>query len=304
MFCTNCGRQVPDGAAFCTNCGTPVKAPGPNPAAETVVAAAPATEVTPGPATTAMPEPATSVMPEPVAPTAGEAFVPPATAPVPPAATPAATTAMPPTAAPVPSQPYSPAGQPPAPKRGGKAKLVAIALLVILLAGGAGVAFVMLDPLGIMGTASRPAASEPATTGEAATTTDAAATTEAATDEAPATTKAATTAATSAATTSASTSAGDYVIPDSATHAYTKQEIRDLGLTVDELWYARNEIYARHGRGFKDSTLQSYFDSKPWYTREYSPEEFDSMADPLNSTERANADAIKAVERDMGSSHL
>ena len=290
MFCTNCGKQVPDGAAFCTNCGTPVKAPAPNPAAETVVAAVPATDVTPEPAMSVMPEPVTSVMSESTTSATPE-----------PVATPAATTAMPPTVAPVLSRPYSPAGQAPAPKRGGKAKLVAIALLVILLAGAAGVAFVMLDPLGIMGTASHPAASEPATTSEAATT---AATTEAATAEAPATTEPATKAATSAATTSAGTSASDYVIPDSATHTYTKQEIRDLGLTVDELWYARNEIYARHGRGFKDSALQSYFDSKPWYTREYSPEEFDSMADPLNSTEKANADAIKAVERDMGSSHL
>lgn len=290
MFCTNCGKQVPDGAAFCTNCGTPVKAPTPNPAAETVVAAVPTTDVTPEPATSVIPEPTTSVMSESATSATPE-----------PVATPAATTAMPPTVEPVPSRPYSPAGQAPSPKRGGKAKLVAIALLVILLAGAAGVAFVMLDPLGIMGTASHPAASEPATTGEAATT---AATTEAATDEAPATTEPATKAATSAATTSAGTSASDYVIPDSATHTYTKQEIRDLGLTVDELWYARNEIYARHGRGFKDSALQSYFDSKPWYTREYSPEEFDSMADPLNSTEKANADAIKAVECDMGSSHL
>ena len=290
MFCTNCGKQVPDGAAFCTNCGTPVKAPAPNPAAETVVAAVPATDVTPEPAMSVMPEPVTSVMSESTTSATPE-----------PVATPAATTAMPPTVAPVPSRPYSPAGQAPAPKRGGKAKLVAIALLVILLAGAAGVAFVMLDPLGIMGTASHPAASEPATTSEAATT---AATTEAATAEAPATTEPATKAATSAATTSAGTSDSDYVIPDSAPHTYTKQEIRDLGLTVDELWYARNEIYARHGRGFKDSALQSYFDSKPWYTREYSPEEFDSMADPLNSTEKANADAIKAVERDMGSSHL
>lgn len=290
MFCTNCGKQVPDGAAFCTNCGTPVKAPMPNPAAETVVAAVPTTDVTPEPATSVIPEPTTSVMSESATSATPE-----------PVATPAATTAMPPTVEPVPSRPYSPAGQAPSPKRGGKAKLVAIALLVILLAGAAGVAFVMLDPLGIMGTASHPAASEPATTSEAATT---AATTEAATDEAPATTEPATKAATSAATTSAGTSASDYVIPDSATHTYTKQEIRDLGLTVDELWYARNEIYARHGRGFKDSALQSYFDSKPWYTREYSPEEFDSMADPLNSTEKANADAIKAVERDMGSSHL
>lgn len=290
MFCTNCGKQVPDGAAFCTNCGTPVKAPTPNPAAETVVAAVPTTDVTPEPATSVIPEPTTSVMSESATSATPE-----------PVATPAATTAMPPTVEPVPSRPYSPAGQAPSPKRGGKAKLIAIALLVILLAGAAGVAFVMLDPLGIMGTASHPAASEPATTSEAATT---AATTEAATDETPATTEPATKAATSAATTSAGTSASDYVIPDSATHTYTKQEIRDLGLTVDELWYARNEIYARHGRGFKDSALQSYFDSKPWYTREYSPEEFDSMADPLNSTEKANADAIKAVERDMGSSHL
>ena len=94
----------------------------------------------------------------------------------------------------------------------------------------------------------------------------------------------------------------DYILPNSDKVYYSRSDF--AGLSDWELYVARNEIYARHGRGFKDSTLQSYFDSKPWYTREYSPEEFDSMADPLNSTERANADAIKAVERDMGSSHL
>ena len=27
MFCSNCGKPVPDGAKFCGNCGTPVNAP-------------------------------------------------------------------------------------------------------------------------------------------------------------------------------------------------------------------------------------------------------------------------------------
>src|SRR5579863_6411282 len=25
MFCTNCGKQVPDGSQFCTSCGAPIK---------------------------------------------------------------------------------------------------------------------------------------------------------------------------------------------------------------------------------------------------------------------------------------
>ncbi len=25
MFCTNCGKEIPDGASFCTSCGSPVK---------------------------------------------------------------------------------------------------------------------------------------------------------------------------------------------------------------------------------------------------------------------------------------
>ncbi len=37
---------------------------------------------------------------------------------------------------------------------------------------------------------------------------------------------------------------------------------------------ARNEIYARHGRKFKDKTLQKYFDEKSWYEGEYEPDEF------------------------------
>ncbi len=95
----------------------------------------------------------------------------------------------------------------------------------------------------------------------------------------------------------------DYVIPDSDCTSYTADDIKAMNLSVDELWYARNEIYARHGRKFQNETLQAYFNSKPWYTPEYSPDEFDDSVQ-LSSVERANAAAIKSVEQSMGSNHL
>ena len=39
------------------------------------------------------------------------------------------------------------------------------------------------------------------------------------------------------------------------------------GLSGSELRIARNEIYARHGCLFRDSSLQNYFDHQAWYTR-------------------------------------
>ena len=38
-----------------------------------------------------------------------------------------------------------------------------------------------------------------------------------------------------------------------------------LGLSLHELRLLRNEIYARHGRSFKATWLQQYFDGQPWY---------------------------------------
>jgi len=37
------------------------------------------------------------------------------------------------------------------------------------------------------------------------------------------------------------------------------------GLSLHELRLLRNEIYARHGRSFKATWLQQYFDGQPWY---------------------------------------
>lgn len=55
----------------------------------------------------------------------------------------------------------------------------------------------------------------------------------------------------------------DYILPYSNTRELTDSELH--GLTKDELRLARNEIYARYGRVFRDEALQEYFDSKSWY---------------------------------------
>ena len=88
---------------------------------------------------------------------------------------------------------------------------------------------------------------------------------------------------------------GDFVLPDSSTHLYSAEEL--AGLSAEQLEIARNEIYARHGRGFSSSSLQSYFDGKSWYHQQYTPQEFDALdPSPLNQTEQANVNTILQVE--------
>ena len=99
----------------------------------------------------------------------------------------------------------------------------------------------------------------------------------------------------------ASTSA-DYVLPDSDSRYYSESELK--GMSTRDLYVARNEIYARHGRGFKNADLQNYFNSKSWYTKRYEPDEFDKMASTLNDYEQKNADLMLKVETDMNSPYL
>lgn len=86
----------------------------------------------------------------------------------------------------------------------------------------------------------------------------------------------------------------EWILPDSDTHRYTASELSDL--TSDELFIARNEIFARHGRMFGDSYLQQHFESTSWYEPRYTAEEFDSMKTPLNDTEIANVNTILQLE--------
>jgi hypothetical protein len=63
------------------------------------------------------------------------------------------------------------------------------------------------------------------------------------------------------------------------------------GLFIEDLRILRNEIFARHGRIFKDAELQKYFISQAWY--QPNPEFKD---DQLNETEFKNLSAIKSAE--------
>lgn len=92
-----------------------------------------------------------------------------------------------------------------------------------------------------------------------------------------------------------------YILPESDTRYYSESELN--ALTDYELYLARNEIYARHGREFKNQDLQNYFKNKDWYTGRYSPDSFDSIV-TLNDFEKKNADAMLAIEKRRGSSYL
>lgn len=327
MFCTHCGTTLPEGSRFCTSCGQPVVTPVPRQEADpsqTVVAPAsaqpapmsaqPTTYLDQGLTTPVSPEPIT----EPLFPERG-------------AEEPAQVASQPTVAYPyfnqdgtqqaygagtqqtyqapaqqtyqAPAQPvYQSVPQQPAYDYGqsstsqtsqngmSRGTLAAVIAAIVLVAAAAAV-FIVLDPLGVIApkheapatsavAESQPAESKPVET-------------------APATQPATTDPATAQPATPAS---GDYILPDVQTRVYSTAELEQL--STDELWYARNEIFARHGRGFRNPELQSYFNSKPWYTRNpIDPDTFDSTV-TLSATEQQNADAIKAIEQARGSSNL
>ncbi len=68
-------------------------------------------------------------------------------------------------------------------------------------------------------------------------------------------------------------------------------------LSDNELWIARNEIYARHGRVFKNTYLQSYFDSCSWYLAEEGKTEV--LESELSEVERENLEKIVAAEKNF-----
>ena len=95
---------------------------------------------------------------------------------------------------------------------------------------------------------------------------------------------------------------GDYILPESATRYYTPEELGSL--SDKDLYIARNEIFARHGRSFSGPLLGEYFGGKSWYKPAYTAEEFDSMPSPFNEYESANIETIRKVEQERGSSYL
>lgn len=83
-----------------------------------------------------------------------------------------------------------------------------------------------------------------------------------------------------------------YILYDSDRGYVTSAELTQLSL--QELCYAKNEIYARHGRLFQSQELAGYFEQKNWYWGYLPAEQFsDSM---LNECETANVAAIQQEE--------
>ncbi|HOW43711.1 MAG TPA: YARHG domain-containing protein [Candidatus Aminicenantes bacterium] len=77
----------------------------------------------------------------------------------------------------------------------------------------------------------------------------------------------------------------DFVIADSSERLLTKAEVARLSANL--LRIARNEIFARHGRVFRDPVLGRHFRSKEWYRPGAGETE-------LSATEKANVALIAA----------
>lgn len=84
-----------------------------------------------------------------------------------------------------------------------------------------------------------------------------------------------------------------YIFADSDSRYLTITDLQQL--SDEELRLARNEIYARRGRKFKDSYLQNYFNGCSWYNGTIEPDDFLDN-DRLNKYERANAYLILEYE--------
>ena len=93
---------------------------------------------------------------------------------------------------------------------------------------------------------------------------------------------------------SSSNSGGDgsYVIPDSSSRYLSESDLK--GLSKNDLMYARNEIYARHGYIFQDAGLKKYFEGKSWYHGTVSASDFTSSM--LTLIEQANVKLIQKYE--------
>lgn len=83
---------------------------------------------------------------------------------------------------------------------------------------------------------------------------------------------------------------GSYLCSWSDSAYITEQDMRLLDYGVARV--VLNEIYARHGRLFKDQALQELFNEKTWYYGYIKPEDFNDGT-MLNEIEKTNVQTIK-----------
>lgn len=88
----------------------------------------------------------------------------------------------------------------------------------------------------------------------------------------------------------------DYILPYSDIEYISESELVGLDKRTSEL--ALNEIYARHGRKFNDSSIQSYFNEKSWYDGFIEPEDFSNSV--FNKYETKNIATIDSYMKKKG----
>ena len=90
-----------------------------------------------------------------------------------------------------------------------------------------------------------------------------------------------------------SSSFTEFVIPDSNLRELTREELEPMGL--QQLYLARNEIFARYGFDFSSPFLQEYFGSLSWY------EKIPAFKNPsVTALETKNAALILKIETERG----
>lgn len=90
----------------------------------------------------------------------------------------------------------------------------------------------------------------------------------------------------------------EYILPDSDSRYYTYDELD--ALSDEQLSFAHNEIYARHGRMFNDERYAEHFAACSWYRPRYSAEDYDAMPSQLNEYEKANSDLMAQIRTERG----
>lgn len=89
----------------------------------------------------------------------------------------------------------------------------------------------------------------------------------------------------------------EYVLEDSDRRSLTEEELHRFGL--EQLYLARNEIFARHGYEFGSAFLRDYFGTLSWYRVK------PGFKNPkLSAVESVNVARILKVEKEMGGPYL
>ena len=89
----------------------------------------------------------------------------------------------------------------------------------------------------------------------------------------------------------------EYVFADADTRYLTQEEVDKLSLQA--VCYAKNEIYARHGRKFLSTELQEYFNDKSWYQGTVEAEKFSPSV--FNKYESDNIQILVKAEEKLRS---